>query len=126
MEISRLLAERMHDGNSLLESPMFTEVSPAEFIEAEVMMFPDAESSRSGRLTPREGNYLPMLRSTEGEQVHVRVIDGPATLGAGDGAIVVMEVLAPVHTLRDGDEFTLVEHGVDVAIGRVVRAWRRR
>lgn len=107
---------------------MRAETTPAEFLEAELLMLPRRPgTARMSPVAPREGNYLPLLRSTSGESSAVRVIEGPARLAAGEGGTVVLQILSS-HSieLSEGDEFTLVEHGVEVAIGRVLRFWRRR
>ena len=77
-------------------------------------------------MTPREGNYLPSIEIPGLPlRLQVKVIEGPASLRPGDGAVVVMQ-LTPAGAARaeiEGKELTIYEGSRAVGFGHIVRLW---
>jgi hypothetical protein len=96
----------------------------AGFVEILVTMLPPDAGGRTSAVSPRDGTYRPIVRSTQGERARVRFLEGPPRIAPGDAALVVAEVESDAILLA-GDELEVIEPGERlVGIATLVRFWR--
>lgn len=93
------------------------------YVEAMLLLLPPDAGGREAPVAPREGSYRPFAW-IGGQLTRIRLLEGPAQLGPGEEARVMIEIEKDV-ALRRGAELRVVE--LDdriVGIATVVRVCR--
>lgn len=93
------------------------------YFEAIVLLLPREAGGRSAAIAPREGNYRPFARLSDGPMLRLRFIEGPPLVAPGDAARVVVEMEAE-YDITPGAELDLFEHDAKTGVITVARVWR--
>ena len=95
----------------------------SDFVEAIVTLIPSEAGGRSSAIFPRDGSYRPILQTSGGDLVRIRIIEGPPSIQPGHEARIVAEV-ETAAALVPGTEFDLIEQERCVGILSVTRVCR--